>query len=161
LAATGAVDAPRFTLAFDRGALPRRLDVAGPDPGTLVAVDNIVIDFMQSYGIRAGALAVARDGRLVLARAYTWAEAAFPPTQPTSRFRRPRLAKPIPAVATMPLVERGRLALDDPAGSIVPLVPPPGGTADPRLASVTVDELLTHRGGWDRSLAMDPVGADA
>ena len=36
-------------------------------------------------------------------------------------------------------------------------MPPEGATPDPRLASVTVLDLLRHSGGWDRGISFDPM----
>lgn len=41
------------------------------------------------------------------------------------------------------------------------LVPPAGQTPDPRLANITVRNLLQHLGGWDRSSTFDPMFRDA
>src|SRR5207249_5617236 len=58
-------------------------------PG-LEAFDAYMRDLMRKRGVRAGALAIAHDGRLVFAHGYTWGEAGYPITRPNSLFRAAR-----------------------------------------------------------------------
>jgi CubicO group peptidase (beta-lactamase class C family) len=70
----------------------------------------------------------------------------------TLHYRVASLTKAITAVTIMHLVERGLLSLDQTAFALLPdLQPPPGSTPDPRLASITIRNLLNHAGGWDDS----------
>jgi CubicO group peptidase (beta-lactamase class C family) len=62
------------------------------------------------------------------------------------------------AAAVLKLVEEGQLALDAPAfARLGDLTPPPGATVDPRVATITVRQLLEHAGGWDRDASFDPM----
>jgi D-alanyl-D-alanine carboxypeptidase len=91
----------------------------------------------------SGALLVARDGEVLLEEAWGLAdrEAGTPNTVDT-RFRIGSMNKMFTAVATLQLVEAGKLALDEPIATYLPDYP----NAD--LASkVTVRHLLTHTGG--------------
>jgi uncharacterized protein (TIGR03437 family) len=71
------------------------------------------------------------------------------------------LSKTITAVTIMHLVEAGKLSLDEPAFALLPDLQAPGGVdKDPRLASITIRELLTHSGGWDsQKSGFDPTGS--
>ncbi len=116
--------------------------------------------FLAKYGIPGVAVAVSKDGRLVYARGFGTADVeAGMPVQPTSRFRVASLSKPITAVVTMALVERGLLALDDAAFPYLDDLPvPEGQTEDARLAQVTIPDLLQHSGGWNRDgTGYDPM----
>ncbi len=66
------------------------------------------------------------------------------------------VSKPITAAAVLQLVSRGKLKLDE---RIFLDVPDRVGskTVDPRLRQVTVDHLLRHRAGWDRTKSFDPM----
>jgi CubicO group peptidase (beta-lactamase class C family) len=125
-------------------------------PG-LDGFDSTVMDFMAARAITCGSLAIARDGRLLLARGYTWGARAVPDTRPTSLFRTASVTKPITAAAVLRLIQDGRLRPADRVASILGL----GVSADPRLADVTVLRLLQHLGGWDRQGAGDPMFDDA
>ncbi|MQY04232.1 serine hydrolase domain-containing protein [Actinomadura macrotermitis] len=119
--------------------------------------DTAVKAFMQKRGIPAGQLAVVRKGRLVLARGYTWADAATPATQPTSLFRIASVSKPITATAVQRLIQDGRLKPTDRVATLLGL----STAADPRLKDVTVLRLLQHLGGWDRDISPDLMWQDA
>ena len=98
-------------------------------------------------------MAVVKDGRLVYARGYGYADGRR--GSPCSRMRSSASQaspRPSPRSPILKLVEEGRLTLDAKAYPMRPdLLPPPGmATADPRIYDVTVRQLLWHAGGWDR-----------
>ncbi len=91
----------------------------------------------------SGAALVAKDGSVLFAGAYGQAdrERRIPNTIET-RFRIGSMNKMFTAVATLQLVEAGRLALDDPVGKHL------RGYPNSEVATkVTVRHLLTHTGG--------------
>lgn len=125
----------------------------------MASFDSIIPRIMNRWSIPGGAVAVVKDGRLVLARGYGWADQGTGKViQPDALFRVASLSKPITAVAVLKLHEEGRLDLDMGAFSVLPhLQPPAGETEDPRLARITVRQLLHHSGGWDRDATFDPM----
>ena len=130
-------------------------------PG-LQPFDEEVIAHMRARDIPGGALAVSKDGRLLLARGYGRADReAGERVAPDSLFRIASLSKPITAVAVMRLLEEHEdtLALDTPVLDVLQYEPhlAPGAQADPRLRGVTIRHLLQHNGGWDRGVSFDPM----
>jgi CubicO group peptidase (beta-lactamase class C family) len=121
--------------------------------------DSVVVRLMRLYDVPGGAVAVTKDDRLVFAHGYGWADVVNKvPVQPDALFRIASLTKPITAVGVLRLVEQGKLSLDDKAFAFLSdLQPPAGTTPDPRLASITIRELLEHSGGWDRDVSFDPM----
>ena len=121
-------------------------------PG-MESYDQTVTDFMRKYAIPGGAVAVLRDGKLIYARGFGYADVANKtPVQPDALFRIASVSKPITAAAVMKLVEEGKLGLDDRvAPFIAHLTPAPGATVDPRWEQITIRQLLNHTGGWDRA----------
>ena len=121
-------------------------------PG-MASFDRVIPELMKVWGIPGGAVAVVKDGRLVYARGYGYADvAAQQPVEPDALFRIASVSKPITAAAILKLVEEGRLSLDAKAYPMLPhLTPLPGKTVDPRIYDVTVRQLLWHTGGWDRN----------
>ncbi|MCC2667636.1 MAG: beta-lactamase, partial [Armatimonadetes bacterium] len=116
--------------------------------------------FMQTRGVPGGALAVVKDGRLVYAKGYGWADRdRQEKVQADSLFRIASISKPVTAVAVLKLVEQGKLRLSDRAFDLVRLAPvlPAGKTQDRRLAGITIRQLLEHSGGWDRDKSFDPM----
>lgn len=148
-------------LALAVAVLPAAGCAGFPRTGEGMArVDRPVRAFMQRWNVPGLALAVAVDGRLVLARGYGHADPATrEPVRPASLFRVASASKPVTAVAVMQLVESGLLDLDDPVfGSILRgyrrRCPQP---VDPALAAVTVGHFLTHASGWDTGSGADPM----
>jgi uncharacterized protein (TIGR03437 family) len=125
----------------------------------LAAFDQAMNQLMTQYNVPGGALALTRNGHLVFARGYGYADtSAKTPVQPDSVFRIASLSKPLTTVAILTLVTEGKLNLDDDAFQILSNInPPPGSTPDPRLKNITVRELLQHSGGWNDSVSPDPV----
>jgi CubicO group peptidase (beta-lactamase class C family) len=150
--------------------LPRLWTVTGPGAsdasgGDFGAFDEYMRRLMSRHQVRAGALAMVKDGRLVLARGYTWAEAGYPVTHPNSLFRVASCSKPLTSMAIHRLLREGGeaagpLSLKEKALAL--LSPQAGGEpADKRFAEITVDDLLSHSAGWIRSKENpDPVFND-
>lgn len=137
----------------------RVFTVTGTPAAELAGIDEMMRDKMQAHDITRATAAVAKDGRLVLAHGYTWDEPEVAPTAPTAVFRIGSVSKAITSVATHQLIERGLLAYDTRVAETLGLEQPPGGRADPWLADVTVDNLLTHTVGWDKDDGgVDPMG---
>ncbi|MFC4910847.1 serine hydrolase domain-containing protein [Actinomadura gamaensis] len=138
-------------------AATRTWKVTGQALAGLGGFDSTVKSFMQARNIPCGQLAVARKGKLLLARGYTWSSDAALKTQPTSLFRIASVSKPITATAVLRLIQEGRLKPTDKVATLLKLPT----TADPRLKDVTVLRLLQHLGGWDRDISPDPMFQDA
>ena len=121
--------------------------------------DKAIPGLMTKWNIPGGAVALSRNGKLLLAKGYGYADIENrEQVQPDSLFRIASLSKPITAVAVLKLVEDGHLNLDDRVFDILDQFEPPGGTiADPRIREVTVRQLLQHSGGWDRERSFDPM----
>ncbi|MGH3242636.1 MAG: serine hydrolase domain-containing protein, partial [Spirillospora sp.] len=134
--------------------------VTGSAGAGLGGFDAAVKSLMQARGIPAGSLAVMRTGKLVLARGYSWSTDTTLNVQPTSLFRLASLSKAVTATAVTRLVQDGKLSLSAPVTDLLALKPPPGGSLDPRLSTVTVRRLLQHLGGWDRDVSGDPTYRD-
>jgi CubicO group peptidase (beta-lactamase class C family) len=91
----------------------------------------------------AGAVLVARHGKVLLEDAWGRADrTAGVANTPATRFRIGSMNKMFTAVATLQLVEAGKLRLDDPIGRHL------AGYPNKEVAAkVTVRHLLTHTGG--------------
>jgi CubicO group peptidase (beta-lactamase class C family) len=130
--------------------------IAVPD---LKAVDDQTVSLMRKWGIPGGAVAVVKDGRLVLAHGYGWADRdARKAVQPDSLFRIASVTKPITAAAILALVERGKLDLD---AKVLDVLKLPGVSAekavDKRWKQITIRQLLFHTAGFDRDASFDPM----
>src|SRR5437870_509977 len=82
----------------------------------LVPFDEMILTFSKENHIDGAAVAITKDGQLIYARGFGWADPdAMEKVLPTSLFRIASISKPITAVAIMMLIERGKLKLDDKA----------------------------------------------
>ncbi|MBS1859366.1 MAG: beta-lactamase family protein, partial [Acidobacteria bacterium] len=149
---------PRISIAALAAVLPMFAQTGTPVPA-LSSFDAMITAAMAKYNVTGAALAVTHNGRLVLARGYGFADQENKiAVQPDSRFRIASLSKLITAVTVMHLVEQGKLSLDQPAFALLPdLQPPAGATVDPRLASITIRQLLTHSSGLHDNSDGDPM----
>lgn len=137
----------------DPPAAEPALPISGAAVPGMGSYDKAVIDLMLKYNVPGGAIAVVRDGKLLYARGFGYADVeSKTPVQPDALFRIASVSKPITGVAIMKLVEEGKLKLDDRvAPFIAHLAPAPGATVDPRWEQITIRHLLNHTGGWDRT----------
>lgn len=134
--------------------------VSGERHSELAALDDAILRCMTEHNVPGAALALAKDGQLLYARGFGWADLqALEPVQPHSLFRIASVSKPITAVAIFQLVEAGRLSLEERVFELLHVEPylQPGAEPDPRLAQITVRHLLQHTGGWDRARSGDPM----
>ncbi len=137
-----------------------KLVESGKSFPALESFDRLMRDFVRDNKMPGAALAVAKDGRLVYARAFGYADEELKqPVQPDSLFRIASISKPLTAVAIMQLTEQGKLKMEDKIFSLLPHKPhlAVGEKADPRLNEITIRHLLQHRGGWDRGQSFDPM----
>jgi N-acyl-D-amino-acid deacylase len=152
--AAQAPPAPHIPSGFVEG-----VPITGKAGPGLEPFDPAVVRIMDRHGVPGAAFAIARNGKLILAKGYGWANAdTGEKAQPDTLFGLASLSKPITAVAIMKLVEQKALSLDDQVFDILKDIrPAPGARVDPRLLTVTVRQCLNHSGGWDRGVTGDPV----
>ncbi|MFC2112698.1 serine hydrolase domain-containing protein [Bacteroidota bacterium] len=117
------------------------------------SMEKTISDFLKRYKIKGASVAVTKDGRLVYAKGFGYAdEENAELVDPNHVFRLASISKLITAIAVMRLEEEGKLSLDSkvfgPTGilndSIYMEYP------DPRVENITIRHLLVHRAGWSR-----------
>ncbi len=143
-----------------------RMDVAAASQITgepveeLKSIDALMSGFLARHSIPGASVSVTDGGRLVYARGFGYADvAAREKVMPESFFRIASISKPFTAVAIFRLIEEGKLSLDDKIFSVLDHYDPPVADAkiDPRLAQITIRQLLQHTGGWDRDKSFDAM----
>ncbi|MCA8958055.1 MAG: serine hydrolase [Planctomycetes bacterium] len=135
----------------------RTFEKRGVDNATMRAFDDFMETRMKSNGVRGGALAIAKDGRLVFARGYTWAESGYPITQPTDMFRIASCSKPLTSIAIHQAFQGSKLSPGNKLTQVLNI--DPTAIKDVRLQDVTIDHLLRHAGGFDSP--SDPMFSDS
>ncbi len=150
---------PTATLAADKTPTPK-VEMTGRASEELAPFDELMTSFITERKVPGAALAVVKDGRLVLARGYGWADRdACRPVQPDSLFRIASLSKAVTATAVLQLVEQGKLKLDAKVYDVLDLqrYAQPEGQFDPRTKQITILHLLQHTAGFDRDASFDPM----
>jgi CubicO group peptidase (beta-lactamase class C family) len=101
--------------------------------------------FMEANGVRTAQLAIAKNGVMKFARAYTWAEQGYKVTQPGDVFLLASLSKIFTAAAIQSLFDKKQLTA---ATTVYPLL---GFShpADFRSDSITIQQLIDHTAGYD------------
>ncbi len=150
------------------GSTPARLPTFYPGdtavPATGVAVpgvepfDRNVTALLKKWNIPGASIAVAKDGQLILARGYGYADfESRQVMQPDSMFRIGSISKVLASQAILQLRDQGTLDLDARFLDILTdYHVAPGG--DSRLRDITIRHLLQHSGGWDAGISGDPMG---
>jgi N-acyl-D-amino-acid deacylase len=132
--------------------------LASQDDAALKSFDETMEAQLRTQKLTGAALAVVKDGRLVYAKGFGLGDVVNKaPVEPASLFRIASLSKPITAVAILKLAQDGKLDLDAKAFELLDLKLPEGTTPDPRLADITVRQLLQHTAGWNRDKSGDPM----
>ena len=117
----------------------------------IASLDAVMRATLKKYDVPGASLAVAKDGKLVMAKGYGWAVVATRrPVAQDSPFCLASVSKAITSVAILRLVQDGKLSLDDRVYALLgrPL-PLDGFQLDPRIKDITVRQLLLHAGGFD------------
>ena len=104
-------------------------------------IDDYVQAEMQRQRIPGLALAVIKDGAIILARGYGFANVELHvPVKPETVFQSGSVGKQFTATAVMMLVEAGKISLDDKISKYFPDAPE-------SWQNITVRHLLTHTAG--------------
>ena len=139
------------------------------EPGTIIPAVGLqggpyadfearVAEFMRATQMPAISIAYAVKGRLVYQAAFGYADVGrLKKATPEDAFRTVWLSKLITAIATLQLVEQGKLKLDDPVYPLLKIKPWQPATVDARINQVTIKQLLQSTGGHDPALTKDPL----
>jgi CubicO group peptidase (beta-lactamase class C family) len=122
-------------------------------------MERIISTFQKKWGITGLSVAVTKDGRLVYARGFGYADnKTGERVEARHQFRLASVSKLVTAIAIMHLNEQGKFDLDDPVFG-------PNGILDDdiylnytdlRMEQITIRHLLTHTAGWSRKSG-DPM----
>ena len=148
-------------LATAAAARAQSMPISGKAIDSLKAFDDAMVAFMAERDITAGTLAISRNGKIIYERGYGWRDQArTQPVEPDAVMRLASVSKPITAAAIKQLYAAGKLKPTDLVFKRLNPAPPKGAEVDARLAKVTVQMLLEHKGGWDRQASFDPMFHD-
>ena len=136
------------------GNPPVVVDGTGPE-----RIDSAVAEVRSDFRIPGVAVAVVRNGRLVIAKAFGTADiAGQEPLRPDHLFRVASVSKSVTGIAALKAADEGLLDLQAHAFSILDDYRPPPGEGDARLADITVWHLMHHTPGWNLwGFPLDPI----
>ena len=125
-------------------------------PGT-EPFDTVISELIAKWDVPGASLAVAKDGKLVLAKGYGVSDKnTNAPVDENTSFRMGSINKTLTSVIVLQLVEQGKVKLDDKAVSyFAKLKIHPRKIEDSRVQDITVRQLLQHTAGFDRDLSGD------
>ena len=128
-------------LASGSFAAARPQTGAALSAATIAKIEEAVTTFMARVNAPGLSLAIGLHGQLRFEGGYGLADLEnFVPAKASTVYRLASVSKPITAVATMQLVERRRLTLEDTVGRWLPDLPD-------ALRPITVRQLLSHQSG--------------
>ena len=114
-------------------------------------VEKTVNAFLRKWSIAGASIAIAKDGKLIFAHGFGYADIASKiETQPYSQFRIASISKLVTAIGIMKLKEEGKLLLTDSVFGSRGILNDPffGEPKDKRVYRINVAELLSHEAGW-------------
>jgi CubicO group peptidase (beta-lactamase class C family) len=120
-------------------------------PAQTAAIDQLVAKTLADTGVPSAEIAIVRDGRLVLDKAYGKANEGLP-ARPDLPYQIASNSKQFTAMAVLLLRDRGKLSLDDPVSKYIP-----GITEGDRI---TIRELLSHTSGLQDFWPQDYLFSD-
>lgn len=130
------------------------IPITGVERPELAGFDRAMRDYLRDEKGVGAALAITKDGRLVYARGFGYADRdAGRVVEPRSQFRIASLSKAVTGGAIVRLVEQGKLALDDRVCDVLDICK----IYDHRWPYITIAKLLDHTGGWDRDQSYDAM----
>jgi CubicO group peptidase (beta-lactamase class C family) len=107
-------------------------------PAEVGQIDQLVTKTLSDTGVPAAEIAIVRDGKLVLTKAYGKANEGMP-AKPDQPYQIASNSKQFTAMALMLLRDEGKLSLDDPISKYIP-----GITEGDKI---TIRQLLSHTSG--------------
>lgn len=128
-------------LAASGAARAARAAEAATPPALEAGVDKAAAEVLAATGAPSASVAVVKDGRIVLAKAYGDARLEpRTPARPEMRYAIGSVSKQFTATAILLLAEQGKLSLDDRVSRFVPDLT--------RAGDVTIRQLLSHTSGY-------------
>lgn len=147
-------------LTLPAGDLPESGEI-GRD---LQPLNELMRRVLKENNIPGATLAVTFRGKLLFARGFGYSDIDTLTAMPSAtNMRVASVSKPITAVATLLLVQDGKLGLQDKTLELLEKHPfcsfdtEAAIKSDPRWSTISVEHLLNHSAGWDREKSKDTV----
>lgn len=120
-------------------------------------IDRLVAAKLQEMSVPSASVAIVRDGKIVLAKAYGRASETIPVSQADLPYQIASISKQFTAMALLLLEDEGKLSLDDKLSKYVPDI----SGAD----RITLRQLLDHTSGlqdyWPQDYSFEAMSRPA
>ena len=154
VAGTPAVDEAPANTSPDKSDASDDLPITGVERPELAGFDRAMLRFLREEQGVGASLAITRNGRLVYARGFGYADRdAHRAVEPHALFRVASLSKAVTGAAIRRLVQGDQLAMRDRVRDILDIC----RIYDDRWRYITIAQLLDHTGGWDRDQSYDAM----
>lgn len=145
---------PEWAAAPDLRAVNHKITNADSDLPATERMEGMIRAFLRQWDIKGASVAIAKDGRLVYAKGFGYADVEKGERMEVSHVMRiASVSKLITAAGIMKLREQGRLKLSDrvfgPHGILADSLY--GAPEDKRMERITVEHLLRHDAGFSLS----------
>lgn len=147
----GSSSAGDWNIQPDLRAINQKITNADSDLPSTARMEQMVLNFLRQWDIKGASVAIAKDGRLVYAKGFGYADVDKGEKMDVYHVMRiASVSKLITAAGIMKLREQGRLKLSDRVfGSEGILSDSLYGTVtDRRMKNITVEHLLRHDAGF-------------
>ena len=122
----------------------------GLSSGQVARIDRLVAQTLAESGVPSASIAIVKDGRLALTKAYGDARISPPlPARPETRYAIGSISKQFTVAAMLFLQQDSKLSLDDRVSKYLPDLT--------RANEVTIRELLSHTSGYQDYYPQDYV----
>ncbi len=114
-------------------------------------VEKTLNSFLHKWSLAGASIAIAKDGKLIFARGFGFADTATKEKiEPYNKFRIASISKLVTATGIMKLNEEGRLSLNQRVFGPDGILNDPyfDDPKDKRVYGITVAHLLSHEAGW-------------
>ncbi|MDB6074914.1 MAG: hypothetical protein JWO89_2554 [Verrucomicrobiaceae bacterium] len=120
-------------------------------------VDEAIKQFMAEKGIPALTFAISKGGNVIYDRAFGWADSDLKTAlKPGVKMRVASMTKPVVSAAVHTLFDNQQLKPSDLVFAVLNLAQyPEAKECDTRWKLVTIQNLLDHKGGWNRAKSGD------
>ena len=119
------------------------------------ALDNYVVAFMNANQVANAELAVSTKGKVVFSHAYTYKSIAHSTTTTKTIMRLASNSKAWVDAALYDLISDGKVNPKAKVFAYLGLTKPlpAGATVDPRVKTITIEDMILHESGWDDTVS--------
>lgn len=141
------------TFAFTNPVLAKTssMPMSGEAKPSMEPVEQSLISLMHQWRLPGASLAIVKDGHVVYARGFGWADISQKkPVQPYSLFRIASVSKLFTATTVLKLAQENKLSLDSRVFDILNDLKPINTRRpiNPKIYDITVKDLLQMSSGW-------------